>query len=338
MKKSVKKILVFALALLMIVSILPLSVEKAEAATKSSKVIKIRSYEDLANITKKTTKSSKISTKNKTYKLMKDLELEPGQTYEPIELFEGVFDGNGHSIEVDIEKEDADYLGVFGLLDHATVKNLTVTGVIKGRESIGAIAGKSVDSKIVNCVNKAKIDAVGHCGGIVGRLLNGKIYNCMNSGKLTASSYGLGGIVGFIDGNGSIINCANVGAIYGGLGYTGGIAGGAETGSIKNCVNSVNIISASGSAGGIMGNTKYKGTMSNNYFYKDETVNAHYKAYGKNCTGYNKDLKLSKKIKVAGKTYTSVLDALNYWAKAKSTSSMKLKNFGHDNAIVTITY
>lgn len=329
MKKNVKKLLALALVFVLAITLLPLSVESVEAASKKKKVIKIKTYEDFEKIDED---------RDGSYKLMNDLVLEPGQKFSPVYIFTGVFDGNGHSIEVDITG-NADEVGAFRYTYGATIKNLTVTGTVSGDEFVGGVVGHAEKSKIVNCINEARVSATGHCGGIAGRITDGKIYNCMNLGKLTVTDYALGGIVGSILEDGSVYNCANVGAVSGGRGYIGGIVGNASTeGNIKNCVNAANITSPEGSSGAILGHTKYKGSVANNYFYKSDTVNAHYKAYGKNSTSFNGSLKLKKAITFNGKKYTNVLDLLNAWAKAKSTSSTKYKTFRHENANIYLLF
>lgn len=328
LSKFFKKAIAVALAFAMICTLVPAVTETAEA--KKATVVKIYTYEDLEKVNKKPGKS---------YKLMKDLKLEPGQVFEPLcssTGFYGVFDGNKHSIEISYATP-YNYAGLFVAITGGTVKNLTVTGTVSGKEFVGGIAGYANGCKIANCLNKSDVTGESRVGGLVGRFETGKIYNCLNAGKITCSGNCCGGIAGEIyQTNGSILNCANIGAIYGGTGYTGGIVGEADQGNVKNCVNSFKITSVSGSIGGIMGNTEYRGKVENNYFYKDESTNTYLLANGKSSTTFDANLKLKKSIKVNGKKYTNVVSALNAWAEYKTTSSQKFKSFTNDKVLVKV--
>ena len=43
-------------------------------------------------------------------------------------FFSGTFDGNGHTINANIEEHDEDYVALFSTINGATIKNLTVAG------------------------------------------------------------------------------------------------------------------------------------------------------------------------------------------------------------------
>ena len=206
--------------------------------------------------------------------------------------FKGTFDGNGNTIN-NIEIQDKlPCAGLFGYIDHATIKNLSLSSVtIKneydgGDSFTGAFVGCASSSQLSDLTiirNKLSIktkavNGAANAGGIAGQCLNScLIVNCAVSpegieqhitaigasdGNKTPSA---GGITGTINGTESIIvNCYSTANISltnsGSTGYAcaGGIVGYGET-SLSNCYASGSItVSAENAAtyywtGGIAG-------------------------------------------------------------------------------------
>ncbi len=142
------------------------------------------------------------------YYLTADIVLPEGSTQSPIGAsasapFTGVFDGNGHSIS-GVAISGTHNVGLFGVIDGATIENLTVEGSVTG-------TGNNV-------------------GGIVGfAYMNCTVRNCTANVTVTGTSgTGIGGVVGKVGGStvGTFVleNCTNKGAVNGKL-YTGGIIG-----------------------------------------------------------------------------------------------------------------
>ena len=203
----------------------------------------------------------------------------------PSRPFRGVFDGGGHTITVNISTNQR-YVGVFGFLTSATIKNLGVRGSIIRLNSsnpayVGGIVGfASAGVTISNCFNTAYITAVSsdyiRVGGIVGEMRGaGSIANSYNTGNISASGNGVssGGIVGSswtTAGSRTITNSYNTGNISAsGNSSSGGIIG--ITGSsvtITNSYNTGNISvmpSGGGTVGGISGNLLSGGTIQNSF-------------------------------------------------------------------------
>ncbi len=69
-----------------------------------------------------------------------------------------------------INRPDQEYVGFMGVVDHATIKNLTVKGNITGKTAVGGIIGYcdlkygSGDCEIENCHYVGNVNG----GGIVG--------------------------------------------------------------------------------------------------------------------------------------------------------------------------
>ncbi len=111
--------------------------------------------------------------------------------------FNGVFNGNGYAINLDIDSE-SDYVGAFGNIgSNGVVKNLITTGSVAGGSYLGGIAGKNA-GEIINCINEASVTAKSefsrYVGGIVGSNEN-KVVDSINSGDVYANKY-VAGVVG----------------------------------------------------------------------------------------------------------------------------------------------
>ena len=138
------------------------------------------------------------------------------------------------------------------------IENCYNYGNIQARGKAAGIAGQA-NKPIVGCVNYGNVNGTWALGGIVGYTKNTEsvtITDCVNNGNVTATSTGIGGIFGIIEGGTSasgsatITNCTNNGSVKGTWGV-GGIAGDTQ-GTITGCVNNGNL-NASGDLGGIIG-------------------------------------------------------------------------------------
>lgn len=176
--------------------------------------------------------------------------------------YTGVFDGNGATIKLDVDKSEKN-AGLFSVIGNGgEVKNVTTDGKVIGGSYVGGICGTNKGT-IDDCNNKADVKAGSDvAGGIAGCCeSSGKIQfsgAMTNSGKINSSG-SIGGIVGeckgSIEGAGEL---QNTGVIDGGMyyNYTGGIAGklGATaalkvTGEVRNTAE----VSGSTYTGGIIG-------------------------------------------------------------------------------------
>ncbi len=214
------------------------------------------------------------------YKLMRDIDLtewlsenNPSQGWMPVgakdEPFKGTFDGNGKTVKLFINRPDQEYVGFMGVVDHATIKNLTVKGNITGKTAVGGIIGYcdlkygSGDCEIENCHYVGNVNG----GGIVGWI------------SFYESKYSLGQIA-------TIKNCSFTGKAKAGIVYSCGMV------YIQGCkVNAT--IESEDHAGGIIGiispgKTSVKSTGSKEWFdhfseVHDCSVSGHIK--GKNAGG-----------------------------------------------------
>ena len=133
--------------------------------------------------------------------------------------FSGTFDGDGHTVTLNITASTAN-VGLFSkLAGGAVVKNVKVDGTVSGTEGVAGIAAQANGATISGCINCAIISATGrYVGGIVGKLQGGTVENCYNTGAISSSrnrpAVNLGGIVGYIDESATVKNCYNVGINY----------------------------------------------------------------------------------------------------------------------------
>lgn len=156
--------------------------------------------------------------------------------------FTGTFDGNGHTVMLNITASTPN-VGLFSkLAGGAVVKNVKVDGTVSGTEGVAGIAAQANGATISGCINCAIISATGrYVGGIVGKLQGGTVENCYNTGAISSSrnrpAVNLGGIAGYIDESATVKNCYNVGEITVTNKATNmaGIAGWCVASTVENC-------------------------------------------------------------------------------------------------------
>ena len=191
--------------------------------------------------------------------------------------FKGVFNGDNKTISgltITSTTGDDAAIGLFGVVDGGTVKNLNLTDVninVANSDLAGAAIGMMLNGATADNITVSG-SVIGHdgVGGIVGRLvINGTISDCTNNAAVTSAYGGIGGIVGkayYEDGNNteifaSITNCINNGTITAPM-YVGGIVGLARA-NVSGCVNNGAVVGGT-QTGGIIGQLIAAGTVSAN--------------------------------------------------------------------------
>lgn len=150
------------------------------------------------------------------------------QSQNPIDTthrFKGHFDGGWHTLTVYIDREEM-FAAPFGVVSRATIKNLTVDGVITTTKKFaGGVLSYAVNTKnspttITNCTSKVKIVSKirgdGTHGGLVGQNEAGKIIieNCLFEGSINGpETIKCAGMIGWVNNSASYINCAMAGEI-----------------------------------------------------------------------------------------------------------------------------
>lgn len=96
--------------------------------------------------------------------------------------FNGYYEGNGYEIK-NLHLLGKEYAGLFGYFG-GIVSDLSVNGVVEGKEYAGGIAGKTISSRalLLNCYSQVNVSA--ECaGGLVGENSGVMVY-CFSTGKL----------------------------------------------------------------------------------------------------------------------------------------------------------
>lgn len=144
----------------------------------------------------------------KNYVLGSDLDLRDIPNWTPIgdnstnnafTRFKGNFDGLGHVVDkLTIDNPSADYQGLFGYADKATIRNIGLTNAnVTGNDKVGSLVGMNVQSTIHNSYS---VDGVVRgntkVGGLVGNNYSTTIQNVYSSGGAVAGDSYVGGLVG----------------------------------------------------------------------------------------------------------------------------------------------
>ena len=176
-----------------------------------SETRKISSVEDLKELSEKSRDES--YTRGVRYVLQDDLDL-TGSDLNPISIFAGEFDGQGHWIKgfslsgrqdnsgfirtvtaggrvhdlnlSGILEPVGDMTGIGGIvgINYGLLENLSFDGRILSIETVGGIAGHNMESGVIrNCSNSGVISAMRRTGGISG-FNEGTIENCENKGEV----------------------------------------------------------------------------------------------------------------------------------------------------------
>jgi hypothetical protein len=223
------------------------------------------------------------------YILMADIELVEGRCgFDPLsgwlpisdfnnnyEYFTGTFDGNNHKI-TGLWIDRVHYVGLFGGLDGATIKNLSVeideSKGIKGNVSVGVIAGTLMRSNITDSYATGNVSGFGKVGGIAGELdLFSNIANSSFAGNISASAGDVGGIAGYVHFS-SITQGNFMGNVNSSGQFIGGIAGSVEYGNIADSYSDGNI-NGDVHVGGIVGSINFDSFVTSSHFAGSVTGN-----------------------------------------------------------------
>ena len=125
--------------------------------------------------------------------------------------FNGVFDGQGHSISGLYVNIDHNYAGLFGIVGaDGVVKDLTVTGSVTGVDDAGGVVGSN-KGKVQNVSFSGPGSGRSYVGGVVGQNAGGLVEFCRHTGEVSASGFEAGGIVGNNNNLAKIENCWHTG-------------------------------------------------------------------------------------------------------------------------------
>ncbi|HWP79738.1 MAG TPA: GLUG motif-containing protein, partial [Candidatus Acidoferrum sp.] len=211
--------------------------------------------------------------------------------------FTGVFDGAGYTISNLIYEDDGSgtgYIGLFGYVDGAEIKNTTLEDVnistANNNAKAGGLVGQSgAEAVIENCHVSGSVTASGSgvsVGGLIGVSSYVDVSRCSFEGDVTASGGGAeaGGLIGYHGSSASVSESYAVGDVSGGAGAPAGGLIGYKEGGVTNCyaIGSVET-GEGGSAGGLLGQSS-GGTTA--YCYAAGTVAGEGAGYLDGLVGY----------------------------------------------------
>ena len=144
--------------------------------------------------------------------------------------YRGIFNGNGHTLKLEILTDNTAYAAPFMKAKDYTIKNLHVTGYATGGIHSSGLVGSSAGTDYINnCWVSATVNTSStHAGGFIGHGGKGthNIDNCLFDGKiassLTSGTRIAGSIIGWEDGGTSnVITNTLENATYSGFSRTG---------------------------------------------------------------------------------------------------------------------
>lgn len=192
--------------------------------------------------------------------------------------FQGTFDGNGNtiynlSITTDPKDNPDQAIGLFGIVDGGTVKDLKFDNVninVPSSEMAAAAVGMLTGGGTVSGIEvvSGKIIAKRGNGAVVGRMTkSGTIEDCINSATVSGSDSNVGGIVGAAyyteqDSKMIISNCTNYGKVSctAPVSVVGGIVG-LSAADVINCINEGTIIGNGTDVAGIVAEQQNAGSI-----------------------------------------------------------------------------
>lgn len=186
---------------------LPAFAEDAEPLPEEKPAVHITTVDELLQLARDC--SLDTYSTHRTVLLDADLDL-VGQGFAGIPIFNGTFDGQGHTISNLNLVQDGSVVGFFRYLESdAVVQNLTLQGramPVGSRRTIGSVAGSNAGT-VKNCSFVGVSSGVSMVGGIVGQNLSGGVVDgCTVTGSVYGAHF-VGGIAG--DNHGVIANCVN---------------------------------------------------------------------------------------------------------------------------------
>lgn len=186
---------------------LPVFAEDTEPLPEEKPTVHITTVDELLQLAKDC--SLDTYSTHRTVLLDADLDL-VGQGFAGIPIFNGTFDGQGHTISNLNLVQDGSVVGFFRYLESdAVVQNLTLQGramPVGSRRTIGSVAGSNAGT-VKNCSFVGVSSGVSMVGGIVGQNLSGGVVDgCTVTGSVYGAHF-VGGIAG--DNHGVIANCVN---------------------------------------------------------------------------------------------------------------------------------
>ncbi len=186
---------------------LPVFADNTEPLPEQKPTVHITTVDELLQLAKDC--SLDTYSTNRTVLLEADLDL-VGQGFAGIPIFNGTFDGQGHTISNLNLVQDGSVVGFFRYLESdAVVQDLKLEGRAMpegSRHTVGSVVGSNAGT-VKDCSFVGVSSGASKVGGIVGQnLSDGVVDGCTATGSVYGAHF-VGGIAG--DNHGVIANCVN---------------------------------------------------------------------------------------------------------------------------------
>ncbi|MDR1378099.1 MAG: hypothetical protein LBJ36_03515 [Synergistaceae bacterium] len=163
--------------------------------------------------------------------------------------FKGIFDGGGYIIWN--LRGERPLMGLFGVIDGATVNRINLQHVDLSGGSVGGIAAFMRNSVATDCSVSGSVKGTSSVGGLVGSLLGGGLQNCDFLGQVEGRN-AVGGLAGTIDQARIRVGVIS-GRVIGAL-DVGGAVGSILAGDIVACYGKNLLVKGEHNVGGLIGN------------------------------------------------------------------------------------
>lgn len=300
---------------------------KGEFTLKTTGVNEIYNADQLAYVAKQVN-NGVVGWDKASYKIMNDIDLSSYANWSPIgnnsKPFTGTFDGNGKKFTGLTINTKYDYIGLFGYVNEATIKNLVVENLsISGynlynssrsndplSDQVGGLIGYSRDSIVTNSYTSGgTITGFHNVGGLIGYAENTNITCSYTTVDVIGNTY-VGGLIGYFNYYGgtapTVENTHATGAITGSW-YVGGLIGFKSSGELKKSY-AKGAVTGQTYVGGLIGKTSF-GSVENTYATGNVTVgDFHGAIYVGGLIGYFGDGSLTNSYAIGKVTAGAVLD------------------------------
>lgn len=200
-----KRILALLLCAVMLAALgLPAFAEEGSISRETIHIASVEDYRRLAG-------NCALDSYSAGLTVVLDNDLELGADTVAIPIFNGVFEGGGHTIS-GLTLTGGSNLGLFRYVQsEGVIRNLNVEGSVQpdeGSDKIGGLVGSSY-GRVENCSFRGVVNGRNYVGGLVGESY-GSITGCTADAEVNGKRF-TGGIVGYSEG--LIRSCENRGAV-----------------------------------------------------------------------------------------------------------------------------
>ena len=189
--------------------------------------------------------------------------------------FFGEFNGQNFAAnKMWINRAGSDYQGLFGYVNDATIKNMSVNikGTLTGQYYVAGLVGSAKTTTFNNCHVNGDVKGIYYIAGLVGAAENISINNCSTTGNIEGKYY-LGGLVGNAQYNLTILHSHAIGNVTAPVsgdnyGSIGGLVGsirvdyysGSQKVEIDDCY-AIGNVRGVGNMGGFIGYIRHDGAL-----------------------------------------------------------------------------